>query len=54
MKIVYILKRDLDETGKKIFEKHKASHEVTAVTVNEKSADELLDLIESNDRVIMW
>ena len=54
MKIAYILKKDLDETGRKIFEKHKAANEVTAVMLNEKTANELLDIIESHDRVIMW
>lgn len=54
MKIAYILKKDLDETGKKIFEKHKAANDVTSVMLIETSANELLDLIESHDRVIMW
>ncbi|MDA8156850.1 MAG: hypothetical protein M0Z52_10440 [Actinomycetota bacterium] len=54
MKILYILKRDLNETGKKILERHKATNQVTAVHLEEKSADELLALIESHDKLIMW
>lgn len=54
MKILYILKKDLNETGKKILERHKATNEVTKVRLAEKSADELLDLIESHDKLIMW
>ena len=54
MKILYILKRELDETGKKICEQHKAHHQVTVVRLGERSADELLDLIESHDTLIMW
>ncbi|HKN19143.1 MAG TPA: hypothetical protein VJW95_05040 [Dissulfurispiraceae bacterium] len=54
MKILYILKKDLDETGKKIFETHETSNQVTSVRLEEKSADELLDLIEGHDKLIMW
>jgi hypothetical protein len=54
VKILYILKNDLDETGKKILEVHKASADVTVVRLEEKSAEELLDLIESHDKLIMW
>ena len=54
MKILYILKQDLNETGKKILERHKATNQVTEVCIADKSADELLDLIESHDKLIMW
>ncbi len=54
MKILYILKRDLDATGQQILERHKATQQVTVVRLNEKSASEILDLIESHDKLIMW
>ena len=54
MKILYVVKKELDQTGKKILERHKTSHQVTAIGLGEKSADELLELIESYDKLIMW
>lgn len=54
MKILYIVKKDLDKTGKKMLERHSTSHQVTTVGLGEKSADDLLDLIESHDKLIMW
>ncbi|MDA8085334.1 MAG: hypothetical protein M0Z75_01415 [Nitrospiraceae bacterium] len=54
MKILYILKRDLDESGNRMLARHKASNQVTVVRIEEKSADELLDLVESHDKLIMW
>ncbi|MCE5312021.1 MAG: hypothetical protein LLF86_02585 [Nitrospiraceae bacterium] len=54
MKILHIIKTDLDDTAKKIIEVHKQGNEVAVVGLNEKSADELLDMIETFDRTIMW
>ncbi|MDA8089794.1 MAG: hypothetical protein M0Z61_06190 [Nitrospiraceae bacterium] len=54
MKILYILKKELDATGHGILERHKAAQQVTVVHLNEKSAPELLDLIEGTDKLIMW
>ncbi len=54
VKILYILKKDLDETGKKLFDKHKAAHEVTCVKLAEKSGAELVTLIETHDKLVMW
>ncbi len=54
MKILYIVKKDLDETGKKILERHKTAHEVTCVKLADKSGAELVTLIESHDRLVMW
>jgi hypothetical protein len=54
MKILYILKKELDETAKKILEVHESGNEVIVVNINDKSADELLDLIEASDKLIMW
>ncbi len=54
MKILYILKRELDETGKSIVERHQSAHEVTCVKLADKSGAELVSLIESHDRLVMW
>lgn len=54
MKILYIVKKELDQTAKQMLERHKASHQVTVLGLGEKSADELLALIESHDKLIMW
>ncbi len=54
MKILYILKKDLDETGTAILNKHKAAHEVTCVKLAEKSGAEIVSLIESHDKLVMW
>jgi hypothetical protein len=54
MKILYILKKELDETGKKILDRHRATNEVTVVNLNERAPADILDLIETHDKVIMW
>ncbi len=55
MKVFYILKNDSDETGKTILETHKKEHDVTVVDLREnKNYSEIVDLIESTDRVICW
>ncbi len=54
MKVLYILKSELTDTAKTICESHKKNHEVSLVELENKSADELLDLIESHDKLIMW
>ena len=54
MKILYIVKKDLDETGKKMLEQHTKTHQVTNVKLGDKSAEELLQLIETHDKLIMW
>lgn len=55
MKILYIIKKELDETGEKLIETHRlTNNEVTVVRLNDKSADDLLDLIETHDKLIMW
>ena len=54
MKILYVVKKDLDETGKRLLARHKTTHQVTEVKLADKSADELLELIESHDTLIMW
>jgi DNA uptake protein ComE-like DNA-binding protein len=54
MKILYIVKSEMSETGKRLVEVQRSANDVTVVNLNEKTAEELLDLIESNDKVIMW
>lgn len=54
MKILNIVKKELDETAKKIIEVHKQGNDVAVVGLAEKSADELLHMIETHDKVIMW
>ena len=55
MKILYILKKEYwkSDTGRKIMERHATTQDVTVVKLSEKSASELLDLIESHDKLIM-
>jgi len=54
MKILYIVKKDLDETGKKMLERHTKAHQVTSVKLGDTSADELLQLVETHEKLIMW
>ncbi len=55
MKILYLLKQDLDATGKKILDMHKKSNGVTMVDIREnKNYDQIVDLIFSNEKVISW
>jgi|Deesub1362B_J571_1020462.scaffolds.fasta_scaffold00080_96 hypothetical protein len=55
MKILYLLKQDPDDTAKKFMEEHKKSHEVTVVDLREnKNYDQIVELIESSDKVISW
>jgi len=55
MKVLYILKREQDETLKTIMEEQKKSCDVTVVKLAEsKDYNLVVDLIESNDRVICW
>ncbi len=55
MKILYLVKQDLDATAKTIIEVHKKGNEVTVVDLRqEKKFDKIVDLIFSNDKVISW
>jgi len=55
MKILYILRSELDEAGKKILDIHRKNNEVTVVDLRENIVhDELVDLIFSHDKVISW
>lgn len=55
MKILYLLRNEPDNTGKKIIEEHKKSNEVTIIDINQnKNYDEIVDAIASNDKVISW
>lgn len=55
MKVLYILKREQDETLKIIMGEHKKSCDVTVVKLSEnRDYNLLVDLIESSDKVICW
>jgi len=55
MKILYLIKQDLDATAKKMVEVHKKGNEVTIVDVRQnKNYDQIVDHIFSNDKVISW
>ena len=55
MKVLYLLRSEPDETGSKIMEEHKKSNDVTVIDINKnKNYDEIVDAIESNDKVISW
>jgi hypothetical protein len=55
MKVLYLLRNQPDETGNKIIEEHKKSHEVTIININEnKNYNEIVDAIASHDKVISW
>lgn len=55
MKVLYVVKKDLDETQKEIMEEHKKSNEVTIVDLKtDKDYNQLVDLITASDKVISW
>ncbi|GMT42125.1 MAG: hypothetical protein IEMM0002_0536 [bacterium] len=55
MKILYIFKREPDETARKIMEEHKKSCEVSVVNLAEtKDYNQIIDLIASSDKIISW
>jgi hypothetical protein len=55
MKILYILKQDLNATAKTIMEVQKKGNDITIVDIKEnKNYDQIVDLIFSSDKVISW
>ncbi|MEK6671892.1 MAG: hypothetical protein AABY42_00255 [Nitrospirota bacterium] len=53
MKILYLIKNELDNTAKMILEEHRKSDEVTSIDIREnRNYDEIIDLIASSDRII--
>jgi len=55
MKILYLIKQELDETAKKIIEEHKNAHEVAIIDIKEnKNYDQIVDLIANSNKVISW
>ena len=55
MKILYILKRDPDETLQKIMEVHRRISDVSVVDIRESSNySRLVELIEQSDKIISW
>ena len=55
MKILHIVKQDVDPTSKKIIEAHKKGNDVTVVNLKEnKDYGKIVDLIFSSDKVMSW
>ncbi|GBD98343.1 hypothetical protein BMS3Abin07_00355 [bacterium BMS3Abin07] len=55
MKILYILRNDIDTSGGEFLEEHKKNHEVTIIDIREnKNYEQIVDLIASSDKVISW
>ena len=55
MKILYLVTKDLDGTEQKITDGQQKSNDTTTFDIRtDKDYDRLVDLVESNDRVISW
>ncbi len=55
MKVLYILKQDLGETGQKLVDEHKKSAEVNIIDMrSNKNYDEIIDQVAASDKVITW
>ncbi|MBN2655269.1 MAG: hypothetical protein JXR79_09205 [Nitrospirae bacterium] len=54
MKILHILKSEPDNTTIRIIEMQKKAAKVEVVALKERSADELIQMIEAHDKIIMW
>ena len=53
MKMLYLITKETGDTVRKFMEENKKSNDVTVVDINEnKNYDEIVDLIDSSDRVI--
>ncbi len=55
MKILYLLKKDPDETAQELIAAHQQRHDVTILDLRkEKRYAGIVDLIDSSDKVISW
>ncbi len=55
MKILYLLRQDMDETGLEVLANHRQAHEVTVIDIREiRDYGSIVDAIESHDKVISW
>lgn len=55
MKVLYILKQDLDATGQAILDVQKQAADVTVVDIRtNRNYDEIIDLVASSDKVVTW
>lgn len=55
MKILHVVKKELNETEKKIIEEQDRSNDVKIIDLrSNKDYDEIIDLVESSERVICW
>ena len=55
MKILYLIKRESDDTLNRIIEEHKKTSDVRIVDfLKEKNYEQIIDLVSSSDKVISW
>ncbi|MCI0469946.1 MAG: hypothetical protein L0Y62_07805 [Nitrospirae bacterium] len=55
MKILYILRRDADNTLNELISVHKEDNDVMVVDIRrDKEYDKIIDLIAESDKVISW
>lgn len=55
MKVVYILKKDADETAQSIINEHRKEHDVTVIDIRiEKDYVRIVNHIRDADNVISW
>ena len=53
MKMLYLITKETGDTVRKFIEENKKANDVTVVDINEnKNYDEIVDLIDSSDKVI--
>ena len=55
MKILYLLKQDTDDTLTELIAEHSKLHKVKVIDIREnKHYTQLIELIESSDKIITW
>ncbi|MDT8386029.1 MAG: hypothetical protein RQ736_00840 [Thiogranum sp.] len=55
MKVLYIIKQDIDATGQALIAQHQEHAEVSVVDIREhKNYDTLVEQVFRSDRVICW
>lgn len=55
MKLLYLLKRNIDSTLQDFIDEHRKAHEVTVIDLREeKNYERIIDVIFSSDKIISW
>jgi hypothetical protein len=55
MKVLYLLKKEPDNTLETFFNVQRRSHDITVIDIREnKNYPDIIKLIENSDRVISW